>query len=99
MIDLLQLQKQFILAHLGEGDLACDFSDYPSVVYEKDFDLILSELVHFNVEKNLDTIKKSRTKKMVFTHIGPQKIKQIEEVSKYIPFPTIIANDGDCFDF
>ena len=84
---------------LYTGDLACDFSDYPSVVYETDFDLILSELVHFSVDKNLDAIIKSRTKMMVFTHVGLQKIPQIEAAAPCIPFRTVVANDGDCFEF
>jgi ribonuclease BN (tRNA processing enzyme) len=84
---------------LYTGDLACDFSDYPEVVYEKDFDLILSELVHFSVDKNLDAIIKSRTKMMVFTHVGLQKIPQIEAAAPCIPFCTVVANDGDCFEF
>ena len=83
---------------LYTGDLAPSFIDYPTVVYEKDFDAILSELVHFDVEKNLPSIIKSRTKKLIFTHIGPSKIPQIEQASDKFPFPVFIANDGDCFD-
>ena len=84
---------------LYTGDLACDFSDYPEITFEKDFDLILSELVHFNIEKNLDTIKKSRTKKMVFTHTSPKKAKEMESIADKLPFPVSVANDGDCFEF
>ncbi len=83
---------------LYTGDLAPDFSDYPAVVYEKDFDAILSELVHFDVEKNLPDIKKSRTKKLIFTHLGPRKIPLIEAAKDEFPYPVYIANDGDSFD-
>ena len=84
---------------LYTGDLSGDFSDYPEVVYEKDFDLILSELVHFNVEKNLPSIIKSKTKKMVFTHIGPDKIASIKQAASEFPFPVAVADDGECFEF
>ncbi len=84
---------------LYTGDLNCDFHDYPKVVFEKDFDLILSELVHFNTEKNLDTIVKSRTKKLVFTHMAPRNIPVIEAVREKFPFEVEIAEDGKCFEF
>lgn len=84
---------------LYTGDLNCDFHDYPKVIFEKDFDMILSELVHFNIEKNLDTIIKSRTKKLVFTHYSPRNIPIIENVRQSFPFEVFIANDGDCFEF
>lgn len=84
---------------LYTGDLSCDFHDYPQIVFEKDFDMILSELVHFNVEKNLDTILKSRTKKMVFTHLHPRNIPIIESVYEKFPFELKIAEDRMCFEF
>ena len=84
---------------LYTGDLNCDFHDYPQVVLERDFDMILSELVHFNIEKNLDTIIKSRTKKLVFTHLTPRNIPVIESVRDRFPFEVLIANDKDCFEF
>ena len=84
---------------LYTGDLSCNFSDYPKTVYEKDFDLILSELVHFNVEKNLPDIVKTRTKKMVFTHLGPKNVDDLSRVISDFPFEVCVANDGDSFEF
>ena len=84
---------------LYTGDLSCDFSDYPSIVYEKNFDLILSELVHFNVERNLPDIVKTRTKKMVFTHMSPKRLTDLLRVIGDFPFEVYAANDGDSFEF
>lgn len=84
---------------LYTGDLNCDFHDYPQIVFQKDFDLILSELVHFSIEKNLDTIIKSRTKKIVFTHLHPRNIPLIESVRSKFPFDFSVADDGMCFEF
>ena len=84
---------------LYTGDLSPSFTDYPTVVFERDFDLILSELVHFDVEKNLPDIIRSKTKSLVFTHLGPSKIPIIKEKQGEIPFPVTIANDGDTFEF
>lgn len=83
---------------LYTGDLNCNFLDYPKVVFEKDFDLIVSELVHFNVEKNLDTIIASRTKKLVFTHMTPRNVPIIETVRERFPFDVYIAEDGNCYE-
>lgn len=83
---------------LYTGDLAPSFVDYPTVVYEKDFDAILSELVHFDVDKNLPDIIRSRTKKLIFTHLGLDKIPLIERAVDKFPYPVFIANDGDCFE-
>lgn len=84
---------------LYTGDLSGSFEDYPEVVFERDFDLILSELVHFNVEKNLPKIRESRTKRLVFTHLGPSKIPTLLEREKDFPFPISVASDGDVFEF
>lgn len=84
---------------LYTGDLAPSFIDYPTVVTEKDFDLILSELVHFDVEKNIPALAESRTKKMVFTHVSLKKIPIILEKQGELPFPITVANDGDVYEF
>lgn len=84
---------------LYTGDLNCDFHDYPKIVFEKDFDIILSELVHFDIKKNLDTIIKSRTKKMIFTHLSPRNIPVIESCRESFPFDFVVAEDKMCFEF
>lgn len=83
---------------LYTGDLNHEFDDYPSVVFEKDFDAIVCELVHFNVEKNLDTIIKSRAKKLIFTHMSLDNIPKIESAMDRFPFSVEIAQDGMEFD-
>ena len=79
---------------LYTGDLAPDFSDYPEIVFKEEFDLILSELVHFDPERNLDTIAKSRTKRLIFTHISLKKAAYIETVADRFPFPVEVAEDN-----
>ena len=83
---------------LYTGDLSGDFHDYPQVVFEEDFDAIVSELVHFNVENNADTIAKSRTKEIIFTHMHPRQLDAINAAKSKFPFPITIANDGDEFE-
>ena len=82
---------------LYTGDLASDFSDYPKVLYTEDFDLVVSELVHFNPEANLGDIKRTRTKKLVFTHISLEKAQTIREVAHTFPFEVTVAEENDSF--
>ncbi len=82
---------------LYTGDLAYDFHDYPKILLEEDFDAVLCELVHFNVTKNLDTIARTKTKKMIFTHLAPRNIPRIRSAENQIPFPIEIAEDGASF--
>lgn len=83
---------------LYTGDLSGDFHDYPQVVFEEEFDAIISELVHFNVEKNTDTIAKSKTKQIIFTHMHPRQLDAVNGAKEKFPFPITVANDGDSFE-
>lgn len=83
---------------LYTGDLAPDFSDYPAVLFERDFDLVVSELVHFSLDDNLEDMKKTRTKHLVFTHMGPKKIPPLRDVIGEFPFRVSIASDNDSFE-
>lgn len=83
---------------LYTGDLNHEFDDYPTVVFEKDFDAIVCELVHFSLEKNLDTIIKSRTKHLIFTHMALENIQKIEDAKSRFPYRVDIACDGMRFD-
>ena len=83
---------------LYTGDLASDFHDYPQILSEENFDAVLCELVHFKVEKNLDTIAKTKTKKIIFTHLAPRNIPVIRSAEQNLPFSVEIAEDCASFD-
>ena len=82
---------------LYTGDLWLDFSDYPKILLEEEFDAVVCELVHFDLEKNLDTILKTKTKQMIFTHMSPVKAEKILEIKESFPFEVYIAEDGKAF--
>lgn len=86
--------KKFIYT----GDLWHTFEDYPSIILKEDFDTVLCELVHFDVEKNMDIMLKSRTKKMIFTHFSQRNLPIIESVMDKFPYEVHIAKDGMCFN-
>ena len=83
---------------LYTGDLAPSFCDYPQVLLEEEFDTVLCELVHFNVEKNLPMICKTKTRRLVFTHMGLHNIPIINNVLDKFPFEVCIAHDGAEFE-
>lgn len=83
---------------LYTGDLACDFHDYPDVVLHEDFDAVVCELVHFDIENNLETISKSRTKKLIFTHMRSDRVAVIKDNEDKFPFPVHIAEDNMQFN-
>jgi len=83
---------------LYTGDLAFDFHDYPDILLKEEFDAVLCELVHFNLEMNLDTILKTKTKKMIFTHMNLSKAAQVKEKEAIFPFEVRIAEDDMCFE-
>ena len=86
--------KRFIYT----GDLCDTFEDYPSVIFKEDFDCVLCELSHLNIQNNLNTIINSKTKKMIFTHVDFAHISDIESVKDEIPFEITVASDGMCFE-
>ena len=83
---------------LYTSDLDFDFSDYPKILYEQDFDLVLSELVHFDVEKNLTDIVRTRTKRLIFTHYSNRKLLAFTSAGDLFPFEVAIAEDKREFD-
>ena len=83
---------------LYTGDLNYTFCDYPSIVFEQQFDLILCELVHFKPELHLEQIIQSKTKKMVFTHAAPTKATRVLGMQNQFPFPIDLAEDGKIYE-
>lgn len=79
---------------LYTGDLNYSFDDYPEILYKEKFDAVLCELVHFDVDKNMDCFLKTNTKQLIFTHLGLHNIPKIESVKDRIPYPVHIARDN-----
>lgn len=79
---------------LFTGDLAYDYHDYPQIVKEEKFNLVVSELVHLSIEKSQHILKGTKTKLMIFSHVGPYNIELMEKNNIEFEFPHIIACDG-----
>jgi len=95
---------------LHTGDLKGDFSDFPAVSAERDFDACVCEATHYSPESSLDALMKAKFKKLIFSHIGDRwhirvgkgwqvenGEKELLSYCKTLPYPVMIAHDGDEF--
>jgi ribonuclease BN (tRNA processing enzyme) len=83
---------------LFSGDVRSDYSDFPKEAWEEDFDCIISELTHFTFAEVCESMKKFRTKKLIFNHVSARNTNVAAPVLSEFPFETIIAFDGACFE-
>ena len=82
------------------GDLASDFHDFPKGTKS---DLALCELTHYSLEKALPALIREKFGKLIFTHIGnawhgKAAEANFREMVSVLPYPAVIAHDGDVFE-
>lgn len=82
---------------LYTGDLSATFEDYPDVLAREEFDAVLSELVHFDFDKNKEKLFGTKTKHLIFTHTAERNVVKLEKVKDTFDYPISIASDGDCY--
>lgn len=80
------------------GDLNACFSDFPTELLDTPLDLMLSELVHFNVSTAYPVVSRMQTKRLVFTHYSKRKLGELASANVTFPFQTDIARDRDVFE-
>ena len=97
---------------LHTGDLTADLHDFPTVLFDKDFDLCVCEATHYPPELGAQVLGRGRMKNLLFIHIydrwhkivGPawQMTDGESELLSYyrgLKCPVLIAHDGDEFCF
>lgn len=95
---------------LHTGDLSGDFSDFPEISAQRDFDVCLCEATHYHPESALPLLEKSRFGRLIFIHIGNawhdttpispagrNGEAQLLELCRGLPYPVAIAHDGEEF--
>lgn len=83
---------------LFTGDLSDSFNDYPEIAMEEEFDAVICELTHFDVESALEKLNRTKTKKIIFNHVRDDKIRLLENSKSMVNFDYHIANDGDIIE-
>lgn len=87
---------------LHTGDLWVDFHDYPKILLEEHFDLLLCEATHYKQETAAPLFAKSKIDRLIFIHIGNQwhgdGEAKLLEYCEGLPYPVAVAHDGDEFE-
>ena len=83
---------------LFSGDLSDDFSDYPQITEELDFDAVICELTHFSVENAIPKFNNTRTKRILFNHVRDDKVALLKKNQEKLKREYYITNDGDIIE-
>ncbi len=82
------------------GDLRGDAADFPTVIYEREFDLVVCEMAHFGEDEITPIMKKAKARRWIFNHYQERKEAHIERLS--VPgrfaFPVKMAKDGESME-
>ncbi|MCI8386943.1 MAG: ribonuclease Z [Clostridiales bacterium] len=87
---------------LHTGDLWVDFHDYPKILLDEHFDLLLCEATHYKQATAAPLFERSKIDRMIFIHIGNEWHGE-GEMKLYnfcgnLPYPVLVAHDGDEFE-
>ena len=95
---------------LHTGDLRGDFSDFPKVASEMHFDACICEATHYQPETAMPKLMASKFDRLIFSHIADRwhihiyKAWEVENGEKALlkccealPYPVVVAHDGDEF--
>jgi ribonuclease BN (tRNA processing enzyme) len=87
---------------LHTGDLWVDFHDYPKILLDEHFNLLLCEATHYKPETALNLFAQSKIDRLIFVHIGNawhgEGESKLLNYFKSFPYPVAVAHDGDEFD-
>ena len=71
-------------------------NDFPKIVNEGHFDLVVSECGHITVENLVDSVKDADIGILAVTHVGIREhYEKLEEIKNQFAFEMIIAKDND----
>lgn len=93
---------------LHTGDLMWNFSDFPKIAMEEEFDICLCEATHYDPNTALALLENSKFKRLLFIHVSDKwhvRIypgwevdngeKRLIDICKTVPYPVEIARDGN----
>ena len=83
---------------LFTGDLSGNFPEYPEMVKDQHFDLVVCEMAHSNLCDVEDILKNTSTEKMVITHYHMPKLGDYPSVFETFPFPVRLVHDGEVIE-
>lgn len=79
---------------LFTGDMGQGFSEYPSIVSDCRYDLVVCEMAHANLSDAQEMLKSTDTSRMILNHYNLPRLTGYEAVFPTFPFPVSLARDG-----
>ena len=80
------------------GDLSHGLreNDFPEIIFNEYFDLVVCESTHFDLNMVFPSLKTADIERLIFNHVSPSLIPTIEAArdSGEYPYPISIAYDG-----
>lgn len=91
----------YMLEHDGKrvlftGDMDANFPEYEKILGEREYDLVICEMAHASLKDVWEKLSKTKTKKMIITHVYPVQLEDPEVIFKKMPFDVQLAQDGQC---
>ena len=83
------------------GDLSIHIrhNDFPKLALEKEIDLLVCEMAHFNIAEVSPYLDKCKAKELWFNHVGyTATFQEIEALNGKYSFPINLAHDGDVIE-
>ncbi len=83
----------------GDMSQGLKYNDFPSVSFEKHFDVLVTELAHFDIEQ-MPFLKSIQCDRLVFWHINKLDIKlpKIEALKGTLPYEILVPCDNDTYE-
>ena len=84
----------------GDMSIGLKKDDFPKIAFEKHFDIVISELAHFDVEQMMEKYERMLCDRFIYTHVSKTEIKfpKIRALNGTLPYPVDIVNDGDVYE-
>lgn len=83
----------------GDMSQGLDYDDFPTVTFEEHFDIVVSELAHFDIEQ-MPFLDKILCDKLIFWHINKTdtKFPKIRALQGTLPYDVLIVDDEDVLE-
>lgn len=83
----------------GDMSQGLKYNDFPAVTFEEHFDIVITELAHFDIEQ-MPFLDKILCDKLMFWHVNKidTKFPKIRALNGTLPYPTYIVEDGESYE-
>lgn len=80
---------------LFTGDMSQNFPEYPAIIGNEHYDLVVCEMAHANLCDVQTMLQQTDTDRMIITHYFKDNMEHYETIFQSFPFPISLAYDGE----